>query len=134
MWEILKNNAAKTHSKSAVFIREVKSYDDLSDFIRLPSRLHKNHESWTPSLMLDEWKLFDPEKNPAFKHCSTIRLLAFRDDEPVGRITGIIHHDYNKQQGETIARFAFMEVPDDYEVYCSLMQSVESWATEKVRR
>jgi membrane-associated phospholipid phosphatase len=131
LWETFKKNHSNTLTDSKIIVREVKSYDDLSDFIRLPSMLHKNHDSWTPSLMLDEWKLFDPEKNPAFGHCSTIRLVAFRDDEPVGRITGIIHHYYNKQQSEKNARFAFLEVPDDYAVYCSLMHSVESWATEK---
>jgi membrane-associated phospholipid phosphatase len=128
LWEILKKNGVKTHSESETLIREIKSYDDLSDFIRLPLRLHKDHDSWTPPLMLDEWKLFDPEKNPAFGHCSTIRLLALKNGEAVGRIAGIIHHDYNKQQGENNARFAFLEVPDDFEVFSSLMQRVESWA------
>ncbi|MBU3928189.1 MAG: hypothetical protein KKB74_10315, partial [Bacteroidetes bacterium] len=67
-------------------IREVKSKGDLRTFIHLPERIHKHHQNWLPPLYLDEWKLFSATKNPAFKHCETILLLAFKGEKPVGRI------------------------------------------------
>ena len=133
LWEYMKLvlNGNSAVSKAELTIREVKTHDDLRDFIHLPAKLHENHESWTPPLFLDEWNIFDPEKNPAFVHCSATRLLAIRNNEVVGRVIGIIHHDYNKLHDENNARFSFLEVPDDYSVFNALIKQVETWARSK---
>lgn len=114
--------------RDEVVVREVKTREELRDFIHLPLKLHRNHKSWTPPLVIDEYNVFNPKKNPASEHCSTIRFIAYRGEHAVGRIVGIIHHDYNQKNGENMARFSFLEIPDDYELFKSLMGSVEQWA------
>lgn len=130
LWQNLKNISNNWGSNSEILIRQVESREDLHEFIQLPLRLHKNHKSWTPPLLLDEWNLFDPSKNPAFMHCSTIRLIAIKKNEVVGRVMGIIHHEYNKEHNENNARFAYMEVPEDDKVFKALMQHIEAWAKD----
>lgn len=132
LWETLMNRRRKLGFKTEIKIREVKSRDDLDAFIHLPSKLHKNHKCWTPSLLIDDWNLFDSSKNPAFMHCSTILLIAIRDNEVIGRIMGIIHHKYNEEQNENNARFAYLEIPEDYQVFSTLMQRIESWAKDNL--
>ena len=65
-------------------------------------------------------------------HCSTILLIAIRDNEVIGRIMGIIHHKYNEEQNENNARFAYLEIPEDYQVFSTLMQRIESWAKDNL--
>ncbi|OFX88814.1 MAG: hypothetical protein A2W99_04930 [Bacteroidetes bacterium GWF2_33_16] len=110
---------------------EVKSKSDLRRFIYLPEKIHKNHKNWLPSLISDDWTLFDPKKNRAFGYCDTILVLARKNGEVVGRIMGIINRKYNEIHNENNARFVFMECFDDKEVFHALISYIEKWAKEK---
>ena len=109
-------------------IVEVNTKKLLREFIHLPAKIHQNHLNWVPSIYMDDWEFFNPKKNKAFEHASSILYLAFKNNNPVGRIMGIISHAYNKKYGITDARFCFFETYDDADVYYSLVQAVSSWA------
>lgn len=115
----------------SIQITEVKTRADLSQFIYLPEKIHKNHKNWLPPLYSDDWTLFDPKKNRAFGYCDAILVLAKKDGEPVGRIMGIINRKYNEIHNENNARFVFMECFDDQEVFQALIGYIEKWAKEK---
>jgi hypothetical protein len=70
-------------------IRPVQSGRDLKAFITLPYRIHKGHPMWVPPLRMDERSFFNRRRNPAFGKTDTLLLLAWCDDQPVGRIMGI---------------------------------------------
>jgi hypothetical protein len=110
---------------------EVKSKSDLRKFIYLPEKIHQHHKNWIPSLISDDWTLFDPKKNRAFSYCDTILVLAKKEGQIVGRIMGIINRKYNEIHNENNARFVFMECFDDKEVFHELIQFIEKWAKEK---
>lgn len=114
-----------------ITIREVVGKKDLRRFILLPFEIHKNHKEWLPPLISDEWKVFDKKKNHSFEHCDTLMLLAEKDHKVVGRIMGIINHDYNAGHQEKNVRFCFAECYDDGEVYDALMESLVKWGREK---
>lgn len=114
-----------------VVIKEVVSKKMLKQFIHLPATIHKNHLNWVPPIYMDEWEFFDPKKNLSFQSCDTILLLAYRSDEVVGRIMGIIHRKYNALHNENHARFAFFETFDDDEVAKTLLGAIEDWGREK---
>ncbi len=115
----------------AITISEVKTSRDLKQFIALPAKIHRHHKEWIPSLLNDDKATFTPGRNEAYQYCSTIKFLARRDNEVVGRIMGIVHHHYNQSQNEQNARFAFMETYDDKEVFEALMKAIEAWAVEQ---
>jgi hypothetical protein len=115
----------------SIIIKAVESKKDLRTFIYLPEKIHAHHETWVPPLYMDEWKYFNPKKNKAFSYSDTVILLAFRGDEPVGRIMGIINHRYNEQRGEKTARFAYLETYEDAAVFNALVEYVEKWARAK---
>jgi hypothetical protein len=112
----------------SVQIKEVQSKRDLKKFIFLPEEIHRHHKNWVPPLYMDEWDFYNPAKNSAFRHSSTILLLAFRDNKPVGRIMGIVNHKYNKTHNETHARFFDLECLEDPEIASALITAVENWA------
>lgn len=115
----------------SIIIQEVDSKEKLRKFIHLPAAIHKNHANWVPPIYMDEWEFFNPKKNKSFSSCDTIMLLAYRANDVVGRIMGIIHRLYNEQHNENHARFAFFETWNDEEVASTLLQAVENWAKEK---
>jgi len=115
----------------AILIKEVGSKEMLKNFIYLPAIIHKDHINWVPPIYMDEWEFFDPKKNLSFQSCDTLLLLAYRNDELVGRIMGIIHRKYNELHKEKHARFAFLETFNDAEVVTALLGTIENWGKEK---
>lgn len=114
-----------------VIIKEVVTKKDLTDFIYLPEKVHKDESDWLPPIYSDEWLLFDKKKNKAYKYADTILLLAYRNDAPAGRIMGIINNRYNTIHNEQHGRFCFMECYNDTDVFHALLARVEEWAREK---
>jgi len=112
-------------------IREVKTRKDLKKFIYLPEKIHANHPNWVHPIYMDEWKYFNAKKNEAFSYCDTIILLAFRGEEAVGRIMGIINSRYNEHKNEKTVRFGYLETGEDEEVIRALLNHVEDWARNK---
>lgn len=115
----------------SIILKQVENKQDLKTFISLPAKIHAEHKTWAPPLYGDEWKYFNPKKNRAFSYSDTILLLAFRGDEPVGRVLGIINHRYNEQRGEKTARFAYLEAYEDAAVVNTLLTHIEDWARQR---
>ncbi len=117
----------------AVEIREIlpQKGPDLKTFILLPEKIHAGHENWVHPLVSDDWKYFDKNKNKAFGYCDTVLLLATKDGHPVGRAMGIINHRYNEHRNEKTARFGYLEMREDREVFRALLRHIEDWARAK---
>jgi len=112
----------------ATNVREVKSRRDKKAFIFLPEKIHKGQASWVHPIYMDEWKYFDPGKNKAFGYCPAVLLLAYRDEQLVGRAMGIINTRFNEHRKERLARFGYLETIEDQEVVHALLNRVEEWA------
>jgi hypothetical protein len=115
----------------AVTIKEVLSKPDLRTFIYLPEKIHATHKNWVYPLYFDEWDFYNPDKNRFFHDCDTIMLLAYRDNNPVGRIMGIINHKYNSVHDEKNGRLFAFECYNDPGAALALTQSIEDWCRQK---
>ncbi len=111
-----------------VEIKQVTTKKMMREFIHLPAKIHQDHANWVPPIYMDEWTYFNPKKNRAFDHCSTIMYLAFKEVEVVGRIMGIISNQYNESHHITDVRFCYLETYNDAEVFRLLLESVAGWA------
>lgn len=114
-----------------ITLREVRDRKDQKSFIKLPEKIHAGQKNWVPPIYLDEWTYFNPKKNKAFGYCDTILLLAYKGEEVVGRVMGIINHRYNDCRDEKTARFGYLETWEDEEVVRVLLNRVEDWAKKK---
>ncbi|KGL63289.1 hypothetical protein [Polaribacter sp. Hel1_85] len=112
-------------------LKEVNTKRELKQFILLPFSIHKNHKEWLPPLISDEWKVFDKTKNYSFEHCDTILYLAKKENVIVGRVMGIINHNYNTGSNENNVRFYGLECYDDAKVYDILINAIEKWGKQK---
>jgi len=114
-----------------VEVRPVTSRRDLTRFIKLPWRLYRNEPNWIPPLISERRKFLDREKNPFFEHAEAEYFLAWRDGEPVGRISAHRDHRMNEVQGTNWGLFGFFESEPDPEVTRALLETAAEWLAER---
>jgi len=112
-------------------IREVTSLGELKQFIQFEFNLYKNNKFWVPPLFSDELNTLRKDVNPAFDVCESIYYTAWINNKMVGRIAGIIQHNYIKKWGNKYARFGWFDFIDDFDVSSALFEKVIEWAKSK---
>ncbi|CDR30645.1 Uncharacterised protein [Acholeplasma oculi] len=112
-------------------IKEVLTKKEAIIFTRFPSTLFKDIPSYVPALEMDELLVFDKLKNPVHEYCESVRFLAYKDNLVVGRIAGIINHQYNKEFSTKTVRFSRIDMIDDIEVSKALLDAVSRWGLSK---
>jgi len=120
-------------ARQAVEVRPVASKRELNTFIKLPWRLYRNEPNWVPPLLFDRKRFFDRERNPFFKHAEVEFFLAWRDEEPVGRITAQIDRHFNEFQQHEWGMFGFFECENDPEAATALLSAAEEWLRARGR-
>ena len=117
----------------SIEVRPVHSSSDLMRFIKLPWRLYRNSPRWVPPLISERKHHLDRDNNPFFKHAEAEYFLAWRDGEPVGRITAHVDHRFNEFQKNDWGLWGFFESEDDPEIAHALLSTAESWLREHGR-
>lgn len=115
----------------SIEIKVVDSKKLLKEYIFLPEKIYKRDTRWVPPMYVDEWAFHNPKENKALAACETIRIIAFQHNQPVGRIMGIIHLDYNQQHHEKTVRFFNLDCINDQQVSHSLIRYIENWGKAK---
>jgi len=105
-------------------IIEANSRKLLTDYVKFPFSLYKNHPYWVPPLISDELETFDKSKNPAFDNAEAYFYLAYKDNQIVGRIAAIINWEEVNNQQKRKVRFGWWDVIDDIEVTKVLLEKV----------
>ena len=114
----------KLKDKHMITIVEAISKKSLTDYVKFPFSLYKNHPYWVPPLIDDELETFDKVKNPAFDNAEAYFYLAYRDNKIVGRISAIINWEEVNNQQKKKVRFGWWDVIDDIEVTKALLEKV----------
>src|SRR2546429_2447092 len=114
-------------------IGKVESRRDLPRFTKVPFQLHRDHPQWVPPLIYERREFLDRSKNPYFEHAEAEYFLAYRDGEPVGRITAQVDQRFNEFQDNDWGLFGFFESEDDQEVASALLGAAEGWLRERGR-
>jgi GNAT superfamily N-acetyltransferase len=117
----------------SVEVRPVASGRDLRHFIRLPFALYRNEPHWIPPLLSDMRDRLDRARNPFFEHAEAEFFLAWRDGEPVGRISAHIDHRFNEFQNNRWGLFGFFECEDSPEAAHALLAAAEAWLAARGR-
>src|SRR5689334_15022961 len=132
-WEGGVSGISASLPRVTVEVRPVATKRDLMRFIRLPWRLYRNERNWVPPLVSERRKFLDRGKNPFFEHAEAEYFLAWRDGEPVGRISAHVDRNFNSYQGNEWGLFGFFEADDDPEIARALLEAAESWLRERGR-
>lgn len=111
-----------------ISVKRVETNKDLRNFVEFPNKLYKNNKYYVPQLIQSDIDSLSPRKNHAFDFCEAIYWLAYRNNKIVGRIAGIINHEYNRNHGKKYIRFGFVDFIDDEDVVNALFCTFEEWA------
>jgi hypothetical protein len=117
-------------------IRTVQSKKELETFLHMPWTLGmKSDPNWVPPLLDDYRRSLNPKKSPFLKHGEVQCFIALQDGEPVGRISGQIDTDFDKQWPDEkgVAFFGFFDSRNDPAVARALFDAGADWARSKGR-
>lgn len=114
----------------AITLKEVKTDKDLLAFIRFPWELYKGDPCWVPPLIKDQLQKFSSD-HPFHSHSEMILYLAHLEGRIVGRIAGIIDHNYVDFHQEKVGFFGFFESVPEAEVAETLFLQIQSWLKDR---
>ena len=114
-----------------ILIQEVNNKRLLKTFVEFPNQLFKGVSQYTYSITSDEMNTFNPSKNGAYEYCETKLFLAYKDNQVVGRIAGLINHAYNQKTNSKHLRFTRLDMIDDLEVTKALFNAIIDWGKAK---
>jgi hypothetical protein len=100
---------------------------DHARFVDLPYRLHRRDPNWVPPLRRDVVQMMNPRKSPFFDHGEAQFWLAWRDGEPVGRISAQINRLHLETHRDETGNFGMLEAIDDAVVFAALLETAEEW-------
>ena len=112
-------------------LKTIVTKNQLKEFIFLPQKLYSAYLNWVPPIYMDEWAFHDPKKNRALLYSDVIRVLAYQNGKPIGRIMGIINKKYNEQHNLKNVSFFNLDCIDDSAVSQALIKFIEQWGKEK---
>ena len=114
-----------------VDIVPVESKKDLKRFVLYPYRLYEESPTWVAPILVGEKDMFNPKKDPFHAHAECQHFLAYRDSRIVGRVSGIIDHNYVQFQEDKAGFVGFFEAENDKEVAHALFSAAEAWIRER---
>jgi GNAT superfamily N-acetyltransferase len=113
-----------------VRVIKVTGSKQMNDFIQLPKKIYRNIPQYVPEFESDVRGLFDIKTNPGLEFSKIQPFVAYRGEEPVGRIVGIVNRKANKRWNIKNVRFSMIEFIDDFTVSRALIEAVEAWGME----
>jgi hypothetical protein len=115
---------------SQVQLRAVSGKDMLDEFIRVPWSVYRDDPNWVPPLLMERREALSA-KNPFFQHAEWQAWVAYRDRQPVGRISAQIDRLYLEHQDAATGFFGMIEAVDDPAVFAALFGAAEQWLRSK---
>jgi GNAT superfamily N-acetyltransferase len=100
-------------------------------FLTFPWRVYRDDPLWVPPLIPERLKQIDPEKGTFFNRGEAEFFTAWRDGKMVGTICAAEDTATNEVRGKKECLFGFFEFVEDYEVFCSLVEHVRTWAQQR---
>ena len=118
-------------NSNEITIKEVTTKCELRRFVQFGIDLYKGNPYFCPPIFFDEMNTFNPKSNPALEVCEFVIYMAYRNNQIVGRIVGIVNHRANEAWGVKKCRFGWFDFIDDYEVFKGLLDAVAEWGRKQ---
>jgi GNAT superfamily N-acetyltransferase len=105
------------------------SEKDIKQFLKFAFKIYKDDPNWVPPLFMDRMKMLNKNKNPFFNEGGGDMelFMAYRNNEPVGRIAAIKNDVHNNIHNENIGFFGFFECINDQKVANKLLDTAQDW-------
>lgn len=118
-------------SASTIKIEAIEGKKRLKTFIELQRPIFAGDPNWVQPLALERMDLFSPGKNPYFKHAEAQYFIAWKNGEPVGRISAQVDQLVQSQIRQGLGHFGCFDCVDDDDVAGALFAAAEDWLRAK---
>jgi hypothetical protein len=113
-------------------ITEVKSKADKKAFLHFPLELYKNDPDWVCPLHSETESVFNPERNPAFRHGEAARWILKNDSgKTIGRIAAFIDHIRSKAYSQPTGGMGYFEVVENRDAAFMLFDTAKNWLASR---
>ncbi|MEN8226622.1 MAG: GNAT family N-acetyltransferase [Bacteroidota bacterium] len=113
-------------------IIEVSDTRSRKAFLQVPRILYKDDDTWVCPLDKEIASIFDPDKNPYFKHGEATRWILYdHQDRLIGRIAGFIDHNSANKYDQPTGGTGFFECLNDQEAANLLFDTAKDWLTAR---
>ncbi len=119
----MKSNQTNT---TPITIRPVISWRDMSDFIEVPWHVYKDDPMWVPPLRMER-RFHYSKHNPFFKHGEWQAWVAYKNKQPIGRISAQIDSLHRERYGDDTGHFGSLECINDTDAFSALILHAEAW-------
>lgn len=116
---------------SKVRVIPVTTRQEMNDFVHVVDDIYRACPQYVPDLERDVVNNFLPDKNPGLEFSDVQPFVAYRAQEAVGRIVGIVNRRANEKWKTRNARFYMIEFVDDLEVSAAMIAAVSQWGRAK---
>lgn len=100
----------------------------------MPWKIYQDDPYWVPPLISDFKNTINKYKNPFFCHAERELFIAYKNNEPVGRIAAIIDYNYCKYHENSIGFFGFFESINDQLVADRLFTAATKFLKSKLMK
>lgn len=107
---------------------------DLEQFIRIPGIILGCDPVWVPPLLLERRMFLSSRSNPYFQHARWQAWIAWRGDQPVGRISAQIDELHLERYGDATGFFGMLDAEDREDTFAALIGTAEQWLHEQGMR
>ena len=124
-----------SNQSSSLRITPVTGKTDLNQFIRLPEKIFKADPAWVSPLLLERRMHLSAKDNPYFQHARWQAWIAWRGDQPVGRISAQIDDLHLERYDDATGFFGMLDAEDQEETFAALIETAEQWLYDQgIRR
>jgi GNAT superfamily N-acetyltransferase len=117
---------ATTAAAANVEVIAISGRRGLDDFLQVPFGLYRDDPNWVPPLFFERRDALAP-KHPFFAHADWQPFVAYRNGQPIGRITAQLDRLHEERYGERAGYFGLLEAPDEPRVFAALLAAAEAW-------
>ena len=118
---------------NSIQIVHVEGRQAIEQFIRVPWKIYDQDSCWVPPLLLERGQHLS-KNNPYFAHAEVQLWIAYRGDQPVGRISAQIDTFHQTRYQDQTGFFGMLEAQDDENVFRSLLGTAEDWLRDQGMR
>ncbi len=111
---------------------EVKSKADVKAFLRFPKDLYRGDPNWVCPLDSEVESIFDPSRNPAFRHGEAARWILVDDKGKVaGRVAAFIDYIRSNANAQPTGGMGYFEVINNREAAFILFDTARDWLAKR---
>ncbi|MGB0166207.1 MAG: hypothetical protein ACPF8V_05075 [Luteibaculum sp.] len=112
-------------------LKAVESKQDIQAFLNCVDHIYQNNPAYIRPLNKDVERVFNPEKNKAFRHGEIVRwILIDAKNKTIGRVAAFVNEKHSAQFPKT-GGLGFFECIEDQDAAFMLMDKAKAWLQEK---